>query len=193
MKNLGIALAVIAALTVGALSTAQAQGKGRRDGVHQQRHTSAQHRAGPRKFRHAVDRRQARQHKRIRQGWRNGSLNRKEMGRLHRNQKRIRKLQRHFGADGHYTRHERRVLRGALDRSSKRIWRMKHNRHAWKPGYRKHRRHRGGFRRPYRFHRHYRHGYRHYPLIPVHEVSPGYSRGLEIETPEFRFSVNASG
>ena len=68
MKNFRIALAVIAALTLGALETAEAQNKGRCHGAHKQKHASMQHTASSRKFQHAVDRRQARQHLRIRQG-----------------------------------------------------------------------------------------------------------------------------
>ena len=136
MKNLSIALAVIAALMLGALETAEAQNKARRHGAH--KHTSMQHRASPRKFQQVVDRRQARQHARIRQGWHSGRLNRRQVVRLHGNQKRISKMERRFSADGHYTRNERRLMSRALDRSSKRIWRTKGNRYRPKPGYRKH-------------------------------------------------------
>lgn len=195
MKNFAIALAAIAALTMGALSTADAQGKGRRDGAYNQRHASTQHRAGPRQFRRAVDRRQAGQRARIRQGWHSGNLSRKEVSRLRRDQRRIGKLERRSGADGHYTRHERRALKGALDHSSKRIWRMKHNRHGWKGGHRKHKRlHRRFHHRHHRrFHRprhhHYPHAYRTYP---IYEAAPVESHGLEIETEEFRFKVYGS-
>ncbi len=143
MKNVSIALTVIAALTLGALGTAEAQNKGRRDGAHKQRSTSMQHRASPRKFQHAVDPRQARQH-------------------------------------------ERRRMGRALGHSNKRIWRMKGNRYRAKPGYRKHRYFHRGLRRP---RRHHRHAYR---LYPVYEQPPNYSFGLEIETEDFRFSVNES-
>ena len=129
MRNLSIALTVIAALTLGALGTAEAQNKARRDGAHKQRSTSMQHRASPRKFQHAVDRRQARQHARIRQGWRSGRLNRKQVARLRRNQKQIDKMDRRLRADGHYPRHERRRTGRTLDRSNKRTWRMKGNRY----------------------------------------------------------------
>ena len=64
MRNVSITLTAIAALTLGALGTAEAQNKGRRDGAHKQSPTSMQHRAGPRKFQHAVHRRQARHHAR---------------------------------------------------------------------------------------------------------------------------------
>ncbi len=135
MRNLSIALTVIAALTLGALGTAEAQNKGRRDGAHKQRSTSMQHRASPRKFQHAVGRRQARQHASIRQGWRSGRLNRKQVARLHRNQRHINKMERRFRADGHYPRQERRRMGRALGHSNKRIWRMKGNRYRVYPVY----------------------------------------------------------
>ena len=160
MRNASIALTMIAALTLGALATAEAQNKGRRDGARTQPPASMQHRASSRKFQHAIDRRQARQHARIRQGWRSGRLNRKQVARLHRNQKHIDKMERRLRADGHYP---RRVGR-ALDRSNKRIWRIKGNRYRAKPGYRKHRYFHGGFRRLRRHHRH------------VYRVYPGYGR-----------------
>jgi hypothetical protein len=62
MRNVSIALTVIAALTLGALGTAEAQNKGRRHGAHKQSPASMQHRASRRKFQHAVDRHQARHH-----------------------------------------------------------------------------------------------------------------------------------
>jgi hypothetical protein len=72
MKNFAIALATIAALTMGALSTADAQGKGRRDGAYKQRNTSVQHRAGPRNLGRAVERRHARRDMNMRHGGRRG-------------------------------------------------------------------------------------------------------------------------
>ncbi|GMQ76804.1 MAG: hypothetical protein BMS9Abin01_2099 [Gammaproteobacteria bacterium] len=168
MRNVCIALSVVAALTLGALGTAEAHNKGRRDGAHEQRPASMQHRASPRKFQHAVDRREARQHARIRQGWQRGRLNRKQVARLHRNQKQFHKMERRFRADGHYT------------------WRMKGNRYRANPGYRKHRYFHGGFRR---LRRHHRYVYRAYP---VYERLPSYSFGLEIETEDLRFRVNES-
>lgn len=44
--------------------------------------------------------------------------------------------------------------------------------------------------RPQRFHRRHRH-LRHIHVVP--DYAPAYQRALEIETNEFRFSVNASG
>ncbi len=186
MRNISIALTVIAALTLGALGTAEAQNKGRRDGAHKQGPPSMQHRVSPRKFQHAISRRQARQHARIRQGWQRGRLNRKQVARLHRNQKQFNKMERRFRADGHYSRNERRRMGRALDHSNKRIWRMKGNRYRVKPGYRKQRYFHGGFRRPRRHHR------RVYRVYPVYEQPPSHSFGLEVETEDFRFSVNES-
>lgn len=186
MRNVSMVLTVIGALALGALGTAAAQSKGRGEGVHKQRPTSMQHRASPRRFQHAVDRRQARQHARIRHGLKSGRLNRKQVARLHRNQKHINKMERRIRADGHITRNERRRMGRALDRSSKRIWRMKGNHYRAKPGYRQHRYFHGGFRRPRRHHR------RVYRVYPVYEQFPSHSFGLEIETEDFRFSVNES-
>ncbi len=186
MRNISIALAVIAALTLGALGTAEAQNKGRRDGAHKQRATSMQHRVSPRKFQPAVDHRQSRQRARIRQGWQSGRLDRKQVARLNRNQQHINKMERRFRADGRYTRHERRRMGRTLDRSSRRIWRKKGHRYRAKSGYRKHRYFHGGFRRPRRHHRHV------YRVYPVYEQPPNYSFGLDIETEDFRFSVNES-
>ena len=170
MRNVCIALSVVAALTLGALGTAEAQNEGRRDAARKQRPTSMQHRGSPRKFQHAVDRRQARQRARIRQGWQSGRLNRKQVARSHRNQKQFNKMDRRFRADGHYT------------------WRVKGNRYRAKPGYgyRKDRHFHGGFRRPRRHHR------QAYRVYPVYEQPPSQSFGLEIETEDFRFSVNES-
>lgn len=186
MKNFAIALTAVAALTVTTLPVADAQGKGRRDGAFADRHAQAQHRASPRRFQQTIDRRQARQHTRIRQGRHSGALSRKELSRLRRDQRQIGRLERRFTADGHYSRPERRVLKRALKHSSKRIWRMKHNHRAGRPYYKKHK----------RFHRHFRRPYRHrgpvYHVYPVQDSSPGYSRALEIETRDFRFSVNAT-
>ena len=187
MKNLSIAVAVITALTLGSLGEAQAQSKGRRDGEHKQRKATVQHRASPREFQRTVNRRQDRQHARMREGRQSGSLNRKELSRSHRDQQRIGKLKGRFGADGYYSRHERTIMRGALEHSSKRIRRMKRNPHTWKPRHRYYRHPRRGFHRPYGY---YRPVHR---LYPVYGSSPSQSFGLEVETEDFRFSVNESG
>lgn len=205
MKKLPIVLAAVAALTLGAVGSAEARDRGAGHGAQKQRHGVMQHRAGPRGFQRNVDRRQARQHGRIRQGAVSGRLNRGQVARLRGKQKHIRVMERHFGADGRYDRQERRILNHALDRSSKRIWRMKGQRHgkyghgryghgrygAYAPKYRVKPRRRGHrhFRghHPRRHHRHVEHVY------PVYDASPAHSLGLDIETKDFRFSVNKSG
>ena len=79
-------------------------------------------------FENRVDRRVSRQHARIRDGWRNGDLTRKELKRLRKDQRKIARMDRRFGRDGHYTKRERRKLNKALDRASHRVYRAKHNR-----------------------------------------------------------------
>ena len=78
-------------------------------------------------FDERVDRRQARQTGRIRDGRHSGELTRRELERLRQDQRRISRLERRFEADGRYTRGERRTLERALDRSSQRISRAKNN------------------------------------------------------------------
>jgi len=187
MKKFSIAVAVITVMTLVSLGAAQAQGKQRRDGGHKKRQETVQHRASPREFQRTVKHQQDRQRARMRQGRRNGSLNHKEMLRLHRNQHEIGKLNRRFGADGHFSRHERTIMRGALDRSSERIRRMKHNPRRWKPHYRHYRHFGRGIHRPHGY-------YRPVPrFYPVYESSPSHSFGLELESENFRFGVNGSG
>lgn len=99
MKNFGIVLAVIAALTMGAMSTADAQGKGRRDGAHKQRNTSVQHRAGPRNSGRAVDRRHTRKDAHMRHGGKRG---------YHRPDKRVWRMKHHRRAwKRGYRKHQR--------------------------------------------------------------------------------------
>jgi hypothetical protein len=143
MKNLGIALAVILALTLTTLATAEAQSKGRRHEAQKQRQTATQHRAAPRKFKHAAGGRQARHHGR----WQDPRR---------------------------------------LSRSSKRAWRMKGKHYRAKRGYAKHRRFHRGFHRPRRHNAHL------HRIYPVYEQYSSHSMGLEIETEDFRFSVNRS-
>lgn len=183
MKIHTIVIAVIAALAVSAFGTAQARDHGARSN----RQAAMQHRAGPQKFQHRIDRRQATQRARIKQGWRSGDLNRKQVARLRKDQRKIGKLERRFGADGHYNRYERRIIRHKLDRASKRIWRMRGKHHRPRAGYRKHRRFAHSYRRPYAHHP------RVHRLYPVYEEAPARSLGVDIETEAFRFSVNKSG
>ena len=75
-----------------------------------------------------VDRRQATQQTRIRDGVRRGELTSGERARLRASQRHLRRLERRAISDGAFTRHERRHLERAQDRQSRRIARMKHNR-----------------------------------------------------------------
>ncbi len=74
-----------------------------------------------------VDRRQARQERRIEHGIESGELTRHEVRRLMRQQRKICDLEQAVEADGHLSRHERRMLHEKLDRASDRIYRLKHN------------------------------------------------------------------
>lgn len=195
MKNFHIAVAAIAALTLGAAGAADARDRGVRHGAQKQGHVSMQHRAAPRSFQRSVDRRQVRQRARIRQGARSGRLSRGQVAHLRGKQKQIRAMERHFRADGRYNRHERRILNHALHGASKRIWRMKGKRHGrygaygpkyrFKPGFKRRGYHRGHFSRRHSRHVEY--------VYPAYDESPADSLGLDIETKDFRFSVNKSG
>jgi hypothetical protein len=63
-------------------------------------------------------------------------------------------------------------------------------------GYRQHRRIHRGFRQQRRYYRGFRHPRRHGPRVrriyPVYEQSTGPSFGFDIETQDFRFSINKS-
>jgi uncharacterized membrane protein YebE (DUF533 family) len=74
-----------------------------------------------------IDRREARQQNRIYQGVGSGSLTPQETYRLERRQASIRAQEAQFKSDGHLTRRERTVLNNRLDRSSRAIYRAKHN------------------------------------------------------------------
>ena len=75
-----------------------------------------------------VDRREVRQHQRIRQGVRSGQLTRGEAARLRAGQRHVDRMERRAKADGHVSRHERRRLAHAQNVQSRRIYRLKHNR-----------------------------------------------------------------
>ena len=90
-------------------------------------HERRAHSRGDSRYQYYLDTRQARQHRRIEDGWRSGELTRKELKRLRKNQRQIAHLERKFSADGHYSRRERQTLREALDEASGRIYRKKHN------------------------------------------------------------------
>ena len=75
-----------------------------------------------------VERREARQERRIEQGERSGQLTRGETRRLDRGQRHVARMERRMGRDGRYTPRERARLNHAQNVQSRRIWRMKHNR-----------------------------------------------------------------
>lgn len=127
MIKLTHVITVAAALAIALPGVASAQRGERGDRVNQNR-------AGvERTTRHdtsdsRIDRRQANQRARINDGRDSGSLTRREMGRLRGDQRRIRHMERHFARDGRIDRWERRALRHAQNRASRRIARAKHNR-----------------------------------------------------------------
>jgi len=74
-----------------------------------------------------VDRREWRQHARIRQGWQSGRLTRREHARLRAGQLRVHRMEWRAKRDGHVDRFERRRLTRAQNHESRAIWRLKHN------------------------------------------------------------------
>lgn len=196
MKNFPIAAALIAALMLGVAATADARDRGARPGAKKQAHGQQRthQRANQRQFQHSVDRRQAAQRARIRQGARSGRLSPGQVSRLRGKQKHIRLMERHFRADGRYNRQERHILNHALHGSSKRIWRMKGKRYGRRGDYRpKYRVKRDYRRRGHHRGHHGHHGQRVEYVYPPYDDSPAESLGLDIETKDFRFSVNKSG
>ncbi|MBS1795952.1 MAG: hypothetical protein JSS81_19015 [Acidobacteria bacterium] len=86
---------------------------------------SAQRRSGSR----TIDGRERRQQQRIYQGIRTGRLNRREAYRLERRQYQIRRAEsRYRRSGGRLTWRERYALQRRLNRSSRSIWRQKHDR-----------------------------------------------------------------
>jgi hypothetical protein len=75
-----------------------------------------------------IDRREANQQRRINQGIRSGSLTPRETYRLQRQQANINAREARFKSDGRFTRRERHVINHQLNRSSRDIYRAKHNR-----------------------------------------------------------------
>ena len=88
---------------------------------------SGRHGARNAGFEDRVDRRQSKQRARIRDGWENGDLSRREVKALRKDQRRISRMERRFGEDDRYTKRERRKMTKALDRSSHRIRHAKNN------------------------------------------------------------------
>jgi hypothetical protein len=146
-------------------------------------------------FDERVDRRQARQTGRIRDGRHSGELTRRELERLRQDQRRISRLERRFEADGRYTRGERRTLERALDRSSQRISRAKNNDRTRNAGA-----HRGGDRRDRRVDHHrgwgkWYHRSSHETHNPVEQntvylPSGSMSRGVDLDIGGMRVTWN---
>lgn len=80
-----------------------------------------------------IDQRQANQEKRIQQGVASGALTPKEAANLEKREARIAKNEAAAKADGKVTPKERRKLNRELDRSSKAIYKQKHDRQTVKP------------------------------------------------------------
>jgi hypothetical protein len=74
-----------------------------------------------------IDRREANQQRRINRGIRSGKLTPRETYRLQRQQANINAREARFKSDGNLSRSERRALNRQLNRSSKNIYRAKHN------------------------------------------------------------------
>jgi len=135
MKNLICMLMFVAAGTLGLNAATLAEGGGYRKG------------AASHHFENRVDRRQDRQRARIRNGKQSGDLSRREAKRLRKDQRQIARMERRFERDGYYSPRERRIMERALDRSSRRIKRAKHNDYGH--SYRRHHRGGHGHRHPY--------------------------------------------
>jgi hypothetical protein len=82
---------------------------------------------GERKLNQRVNKRQTKQHNRIKQGARSGSLTRKEGRHLVQGQKRINKFKRKAKSDGDITKKERFKMEKMQNKQSKRIFKAKHN------------------------------------------------------------------
>jgi hypothetical protein len=78
-----------------------------------------------------IDRREANQQRRINQGIRSGALTPRETYHLQKREASINAQEARFKADGNLSRRERRVLNNRLDRTSKAIYRAKHNGRHW--------------------------------------------------------------
>jgi len=74
-----------------------------------------------------VDRREVRQHVRIRQGVRSGELTRREAMRLRMGQRHVDRMELRAKADGRVGPRERMRLERAQNRQSRHIYRLKHN------------------------------------------------------------------
>jgi hypothetical protein len=174
MRTLSYAIIFALLTSLGLANVAGAREHARGDGVRQGR-PSAGHAPG-RGFQNRVQRRQSGQRSQIRRGARSGQLTRSELSRLRRDQKQIARMERHFGADGRYSRHERRVLKRSMKLAGKRIHHATHNRrHARRSAARRH--HHWRHRRVHRRH-----------VYPVYVESSGRSHSLEVEFDGVRFA-----
>ncbi len=219
-----VAVLAIAALGLSGVAEAQSRvrggdGSGRGSAI--ERRSGAGPRSGfgdrvaPRGFANQVDRRQATQRARIRDGRQNGELNRRELGQLRQDQRRITRLENRFGSDGRYSPRERRILDRNLDRASRNIHRAKNNdrpafgNHGGRPGYGNHGNrpgfgnHARGWNRPSFKGRGPRHGYWHggqrgyRPITyeaPIEVIEPTTSsaNSLEVEMNGVRASWSRS-
>jgi hypothetical protein len=75
-----------------------------------------------------IDRREQRQQRRIRRGYRRGSLTRREAARLGRREARVNRAETRARADGRVTRGERRRLNRRLNRLNRNIRGQRHDR-----------------------------------------------------------------
>lgn len=75
-----------------------------------------------------INNRQRHQQKRIGQGVRSGELTRPEVRKLECEQRRIHRKERRFKSDGEFTRKERAILQHDLNRSSRHVYKQKHDR-----------------------------------------------------------------
>jgi len=83
--------------------------------------------AGAQSFSPRVDRREARQESRIRQGFRHGQLTQREAKRLQRGQRHVHRMEWRSGRDGRLSARERARIERIQDRQSRRINRLRHN------------------------------------------------------------------
>lgn len=74
-----------------------------------------------------IDRREARQHARIREGVRSGELTRREAFRLRAGHREVAFMERRAKADGVVTARERARISAAQNHENRAIWRKKHN------------------------------------------------------------------
>jgi hypothetical protein len=99
----------------------------RRKVAHKGRWDGERPRAKHQAFDDRVDLRMSKLRARTRSGLENGEVTHRELKRIRKDQRKIARMDRHFGSDGRYTKRERRKLNRSLDRASNRVYRAKHN------------------------------------------------------------------